>query len=252
MEKQNKNTSWNKESRWYVEIVGEKGHFFHQTVVIPNSLKLLQLAKDSSLLDVGCGQGVFARAIPNTVDYVGVDAAKSLIDEARKLDKVKNHKYLMADVTKEIPTDKKFDNAAIILALQNIKKPETTISLIGQKLDKGGKLLIVLNHPCFRIPRQSAWEIDKGNKMQYRRVNRYMSPLEIPINMHPGQENSGFTWSFHLPLEDYSSMLYDNGFLIERIEEWTSHKTSEGRAAAMENRAREEFPMFMAILAVKR
>lgn len=62
-------TSWNKEGKWYGEIVGEKGHFFHQSVVIPNSLKLLHIPKESSLLDVACGQGVLARAIPNTVKY---------------------------------------------------------------------------------------------------------------------------------------------------------------------------------------
>lgn len=247
-----KDTSWNKEGKWYGEIVGEKGHFFHQTVVIPNSLKLLNLGSDASLLDIACGQGVFARAIPNTVNYVGVDIARSLIEEAKKMDRVKNHRFFVADVTKSIPVDDKFNNATMILALQNIKEPEKTFGLIGQKIVKGGKLLIVLNHPCFRIPRQTSWEVDKANKMQYRRVNRYLSPMEIPINMHPGQEGSGFTWSFHRPIEDYSEMLFNNGFLIEKIEEWTSNKKSEGKAAGMENRARDEFPMFMAILAIKR
>lgn len=247
-----KDTSWNKEGRWYGELVGEKGHFFHQSIVIPNSLKMLHINKESSLLDVACGQGVFARAIPNTVRYVGVDLAKTLINEARKIDHNKLHKYVLADVTESIPVEDKFENASLILALQNIKEPEKTFSLINQRLEKGGKLLIVLNHPCFRIPRQSSWEVDKSSKMQYRRVNRYMSPLEIPINMHPGKDNSSFTWSFHRPIEDYSGMLYRNGFLIEKIEEWTSHKKSEGKAANMENRARDEFPMFMAILAVKK
>jgi len=146
----------------------------------------------------------------------------------------------------------KYNKAAIILALQNIKEPDKTIKLTGEKMDKGGKLIIVLNHPCFRIPRQSSWETDAKNKLQYRRVNRYMSPLEIPINMHPGDRNSPVTWSFHLPIEEYSRMLSENGFLIEKIEEWTSDKKSEGKAAKSENRARDEFPMFMAILAVKK
>lgn len=252
MKQTKRNTSWNKEGKWYGEIVGEKGHYFHRTVVIPRSLKLLNLKKDSSLLDVACGQGVMARAIQASVRYTGVDAAPKLISDAKKMDTNKTHKYLISDVTEIIPTKEEFDHACIILALQNIKEPEKTIGLVSEKINKGGKLLIVLNHPSFRIPRQSGWETDKGNKMQYRRVNRYMSPLEIPINMHPGQENSNFTWSFHRPLEDYSNMLYYNGFLIEKIEEWTSEKTSHGKAATMENRARDEFPMFMAILAVKK
>jgi hypothetical protein len=47
-------------------------------------------------------------------------------------------------------------------------------------------------------------------------------------------------------------MLFENGFAIEKIEEWTSEKQSEGKMARAENRARDEFPMFMAILAVKK
>jgi len=249
---QEKGTSWEKVSKWYGSIVGEKGHFYHQTLIIPQSLKLLGIKPGDRLIDVACGQGVLSRRLPETVKYVGIDASKKLIDEAKSLDNNNAHKYLVADATKSFGLKETFNKAAIILALQNIKEPEKTIQHIGEVTEKHGKLLIVLNHPCFRIPRQSSWEEDKLNKLQYRRVNRYMSPLEIPINTHPGEENSPVTWSFHHPLEDYVNYLFGNGFLIEKIEEWTSEKKSEGKAAKKENRAREEFPMFMAILAVKK
>jgi SAM-dependent methyltransferase len=244
-------TSWGKVAKWYGEIVGEKGHFFHQTLVIPGALRLLDLKNGDRVLDVACGQGVLARRLSGEVSYTGVDLAHGLIAEAKRMDLNKKHKYIVADVTKNIPGSEKYNKVAIILALQNIKEPDITIKLTGDKLDKGGKLLIVLNHPCFRIPRQSSWETDIKNKLQYRRINRYMSPLEIPINMHPGDRNSPVTWSFHLPIEEYSRMLMENGFLIEKIEEWTSDKESAGKMAKAENRARDEFPMFMAILAVK-
>lgn len=249
---QEKNTSWQKVSKWYGSVVGEKGHFYHQSLIIPQTLKLLGLKAGDRLLDVACGQGVLARKLFETIKYVGLDASKALIDEAKSLDVNKSHKYLVKDATKSFGLTETFNKAAIILALQNIKEPEKTIQHISEVMEKGGKLLIVLNHPSFRIPRQSSWEEDSKNKLQYRRINRYMTPLEIPINTHPGEADSPVTWSFHHPLEDYSKYLFGNGFLIEKIEEWTSTKNSEGKAAKMENRAREEFPMFMAILAVKK
>ncbi len=245
-------TSWQKVSKWYGGIVGDKGHYFHQSIIIPNSLRLLDIKKDSMLLDVACGQGVLARSIDPAVNYLGVDKAVDLIKEAKQRDKNAKHKYLVADVTKDIPTRERFDRAAIILALQNIKEPEKCLSNISLKLASKARLLIVLNHPAFRIPRQSSWEEDKNQKMQYRRVNRYLSPLEIPINSHPGKENSPVTWSYHRPISDYSQLLFEAGFFIEQIEEWASDKQSEGKKAKSENRAREEFPMFMAILAVKK
>ncbi len=247
-----KDTSWQKVSKWYGEIVGDKGHFFHQSVILPKGLTLLDIKKDSRLLDVACGQGVLSRSLESSVDYVGVDMAKDLIREAQRRDKNPKHKYLLADVTKEIPAKEKFDRAAIILALQNIRDPQLALKNISHKLLPGARFLIVLNHPAFRIPRQSSWEEDKAQKMQYRRINRYLTPLEIPINAHPGQADSPVTWSYHFSIEDYSKFLFEAGLLIERIEEWTSGKTSEGTAAKKENRAREEFPMFMVILAIKK
>ncbi len=248
----NKDTSWQKVSKWYGEIVGEKGHFFHQEVIFPKGLALLDIRKDCKILDVACGQGVLSRHIDSSVEYVGMDMAKDLIMEAQKRDRNTKHKYLIGDATVSIPTNEKFNRAAIILALQNIKDPAKALKNIASKLLPEARFLIVLNHPAFRIPRQSSWEEDKANKMQYRRINRYLSPLEIPINAHPGQQNSPVTWSYHHSIEDYSKYLYEAGFLIERIEEWSSNKQSEGRVAKQENRARVEFPLFMAILAIKK
>ena len=245
-------TSWEKSAKWYGGAVGEKGHFFHQNTIIPGVLRLLEIKKTDWVLDIGCGQGVLGRRIPQETNYVGLDLARGLITEAKRMSKNEKHRFMVADVTKEFPLKEKFSKEAIILALQNIKEPEKTIKYAAERLEKGGKLIIVLNHPCFRIPRQSSWETDIKNKLQYRRINRYLNPLEIPINMHPGDKNSPVTWSFHLPIEAYSEMLFENDLLIEKIEEWSSEKTSVGKMAKTENRAREEFPMFMAILAVKR
>ena len=74
-----------------------------------------------------------------------------------------------------------------------------------------------------------------------------MSPLEIPIQTNPGKSTEN-TLSFHLPLSYWTESCYDAGILIHNIEEWCSHKESSGRMARMENRARKEFPLFMAIL----
>ena len=114
-----------------------------------------------------------------------------------------------------------------------------------------GKFIIVLNHPYFRIPKKTSWGIDVANRVQYRRVDRYLTPQSIPITIHPGQQNSPVTWSFHRPLSDYSRALNLTGMSISLIEEWVSDKVSQGSAAVMENTARQEIPLFMGILAAK-
>ncbi|MDO8491611.1 MAG: class I SAM-dependent methyltransferase [Dehalococcoidia bacterium] len=246
-------SSWQHVSQWYSGAVGERGHLYHRQVVMPKGLKLLALGKGSSLLDLACGQGVLGRYIPEDVYYVGVDSAPALIAQAKSLDPNKKHIYLVGDASRPMLIEKTdFTHASIVFSLQNIKDPEGAVRNCRKHLRPKGKLLIVANHPCFRVPRQSRWEIDQPNKLQFRRIDAYMSPMEVPIVTHPGKgEKSQVTWSYHLPLSEYSRILSDNGFVIEKMEEWLSEKRSIGVAAKMENRARAEFPLFLAILARK-
>ena len=242
-------SSWDPVERWYSGLVGEKGHHYHQTLILPNVHRLLAFNETHSLLDLGCGNGVLARSLPKEIEYVGVDSAAKLLRDAKKM--TKGGQFIQADATRTLPVKKRdFDRACFILSLQNMEDGLGAITQAKQHLKTHGKLLIVLNHPAFRIPRQSAWGEDIAAKMRYRRINAYMSPMKIPIQMHPGkQEQSQMTYSYHQPLSVYSTWLFQLHFAIEIIEEWCSPKTSEGKNAKMEDRARREIPLFMAILA---
>lgn len=254
--KRSSSTSWQNVGKWYNETVGEGGHYYHQTLIIPKVLDLLHFSKNepASLLDLACGQGVLSRHLPPHVSYVGLDVAGPLIAAAKRYRHPPSHQFFQADVTQKLPLQHPpFSHATIILALQNIESPLAVFKNASHYLQSGAPFIIVLNHPCFRIPRQSFWKVDEENKIQYRRIDRYMSPMKIPIQTHPGQgKQSSHTLSFHHPLSDYSRWLKEAGFVIELIEEWCSNKVSEGRAAKMENRSREEIPLFMAIAARKK
>ena len=65
----------------------------------------------------------------------------------------------------------KFTYVAIILSLQNIKRTFGVIKNAGEFLEKGGRIIIVLNHPAFRIPKHSDWEMDKVKRVQCRKVD---------------------------------------------------------------------------------
>lgn len=251
--KNKSNTSWQPAEKWFKKSVGLKGQHYQEHVIIPKTLKLLSLEKNSSLLDLACGQGVLSRHVDPQIHYQGFDLSPSLIQFAKKNNRSPNHLFQIADVTKKLPTPKNdFSHATLLLSIQNIEHPHAVFKNVFDHLVSEGKLLLVLNHPCFRIPKQSSWEIDEKNHIQYRRINRYLSSFKTPIQMNPSQEESSpVTWSFHHSLSYYSQSLLQNGFIILKIEEWISDKRSMGKKAGMENRAREEFPLFLAILAKK-
>ncbi len=248
-----KDTSWEEVEGWYSASVGEKGHYYHRTLILPNALKLLRIKKEKppSVLDIGCGQGVFARCLPPATTYSGIDASPSLIEEAKKQTKSPSFNFHHADATKPFPIEKTdFDCAIFLLSLQNMEHQEAAIANARKHLRKGAHLLLVLNHPCFRIPRQSSWGIDEASKQQYRRIQRYMSSMKIPIQMNPGKkEQSAQTFSFHHSLTDTIGFLSKARFSLTSLEEWCSNKKSEGAKAKMEDRARSEIPLFLALLA---
>jgi ubiquinone/menaquinone biosynthesis C-methylase UbiE len=248
-----KNTSWEKASGWYNNIVGEKGHYYHKNIIFPKLLEILQLKNQKkSLLDLGCGQGAFARNLPNSVEYCGIDIASSFIHFAKKYNKNKLHQFIVKDITKPLNMSKtNFDFVTIILALQNIENILGTLKNAFQYLKPKGEIIIVINHPCFRIPRQSMWEVDEKQNVQYRKITRYLSFLKIPILQHPGQAKSNILPSFHNPISVYSKLLKEAGFVIKEIDEWVSDKKSTGSKKRMEDKARSEFPLFMTIIGRK-
>lgn len=239
-------SSWKNVAKWYDTIVSKEGHYYHQHVVIPGVLKLLGLKETSSLLDLACGQGILARHVP--CKYLGIDGADELIKAAQKHSK---HKFQVHDLTLPLKLSETFSHAAIVLALQNIFPQNTVIDIAREHLEPGGSLVIVINHPCFRIPRQTHWGVDEAKKLQYRRVDRYLCPMKIPILVNPGKPDSEKTWSYHSSLSDLSRLFFKGGFYIAEMEEWVSDKTSTGAKAKMENFARNEFPLFLAFRLVK-
>lgn len=248
-------TTWETSSSWYDKIVGAQGHYYHQQVILPKVLHLLEREKrpQPHLLDLACGQGILSRRLPKGMKYFGVDGSASLIRSAKKYDPKSPHQFAVHDLS--LPVDlpfKEFSHASCILAVQNIADPSALFHTAFAHLRSGSPFIIVLNHPAFRIPRQSNWGVDESKKLQYRRVDRYMTELKIPIQTQPSRhEASEQTWSFHHPISYFSGELKKAGFVIDEIEEWCSDKKSVGKTAVMENRSRQEFPLFMAIIAKK-
>lgn len=248
------NSSWETSAKWYDDTVGEKGHYFHAEVILPKLLPLMHFDTfpNPKVLDLACGQAVLARHLPESLPYVGLDLSRSLIESAKKRKTGKNQQFYLADITQTLPIkEKNFTHATILLALQNVADPIAVFNNVSAHLISGGFLFIVLNHPCFRIPRQSSWGIDEEKKIQYRRLDRYMEPLQIPISTHPGKKDESHTMSFHFPLSYYFHALKKAGFVVTDLDEWISNKESTGKKARMENRARNEFPLFMMIIAQK-
>lgn len=256
--------SWEHVAGWYDDLLERRGSDHHTAVVLPGVLRLLDPQTDQRILDVACGQGLLARELTQAgATVIGVDASPSLIEAARKR-VPRGAEFFVADARElgRLRTEQELDpcdGAACVLAAMNFDPIEPAFGAIASMLRPGGRFVLVILHPAFRVPGRTAWvwrtEPD-GSTVQSRQIDAYLSPASHPITMNPGEVARGkrpiTTWTHHRPLSAYINALGEAGLLVDRVEEWTSARRSEpGPRAEAENRARAEIPMFAAIRAVR-
>ena len=153
-----------------------------------------------------------------------------------------------ASVRRELPRGP-FDLVTIVLALQNMAGPEPVLRNAAARLRPGGRLVVALNHPCFRIPGATHWGWDPDEHVQFRRVDAYRSNREQAIRIHPGRDPAATRPSFHWSLETLFGALHAAGLVVVDLAEPASDRASQGSRADAEDRARREIPLFMIILA---
>lgn len=247
-----KDTSWGKVANWYDKHLDDE-NTYHAQVVAPNLLRIVDLKPEESLLELGCGQGYFIEKFSAiSRNLTGVDLGKELIEIAHK--RFVHAKFLVGNAEdQKILHGKKFDAITIVLAIQNMKDLSAVVKNLSRLLKDGGRVIVVLNHPAYRIPQKTSWAMDSENKIQYRRVDAYMSETETKIDMTPGSKDKKvYTMSYHRPLQVYSKAFAKEGFAITKIEEWISHRKSEnGPWAKAEDTARKEIPLFMCLVLKK-
>ncbi len=253
------NTSWGSVATWYDSHLKDDSTY-HAKVILPSLLRLLGDVQGKHILDLACGQGYFAKAFKEKKAHViGVDISKELIALAEKEQEksgIHASQKVMYFATPShdlyMVKDKSQDLVVCVLALQNIENIHATIQEVTRTLKQGGKFIFVINHPAFRIPKESGWGYDEQEHKQYRRIDAYLSESKVKMDMTPGStHDKKFTISFHRPLQYWFKILGKNGFAVTRMEEWESHKESEkGPRQAAENKARKEIPLFLMVEAI--
>ncbi len=248
-------TSWERVAPWYTKhLAGDD--FLQREVIIPRTLDLLaSRASNEPHLDIACGEGSFAQAFIKRFPkrtFVGIDASRTLIEQATHK-RLPHARFFLDDARTLARTPNTlYGSASCILALQNIDQPERVFQAVAPLLLPNAPLVLVINHPFFRQPKQSSWGWDEARHIQYRRIDRYLTPYEAPIIAHPGKTTSASTPSFHWPLSMIMHIASDAGFVMTAMEEWTSSAESDsGPRARAENIARREIPLFLALSLTK-
>jgi ubiquinone/menaquinone biosynthesis C-methylase UbiE len=247
---------WDGVAGWYDKLVGADGSDYHRHVILPAAMDLLAVREGDSVLDVCCGQGVLVRHLlaAGVGRVLGVDASGKLIGAARqRYGTEKKAAFLRADACAPGGwADGSFDLAACVMAVHDVPDADALMRNIAAALKPGGRAVIVMMHPCFRIPKESHWGWDADQKFQYRRLDRYGKALEIGIQTRPGLGTDESTVFYHRPLAEIITGMGKAGLGVTRCSELFSHRRSQvGPFSKAEHRAAEEFPLFLGLAAKK-
>jgi SAM-dependent methyltransferase len=253
-------TSWEPLAEWYDGWVGKEGSLHHRRLAIPALLDLLLPQPNEAILDLGAGQGVLAPYIAQAkAHYTGVDASAKLIQLARR-HHGRQGRFLCGDVRhlNQLPGIHagSFAGITFLLSLQDMDPLAHVLAAANWALAPGGRVVIVMTHPSFRVPRQSGWGWDPARKLRYRRIDHYLTPVAVPLkpyraNVESG-EAEGSSRSFHRPLHSYVNALAAQELWLNALNEIPTYKRSRGKKQSeAENRANSEIPLFLALRAVK-
>jgi SAM-dependent methyltransferase len=218
-------------------------------------MEMLDARAGERVLDVGAGQGVLAPYVARAgALYTGVDAGARLIKLARRRHGSEGC-FLVGDARRLCALrelhEGEFDAVTFLLSIQDMDPLDEVLSSAAWALKPGGRAVLLLTHPAFRVPRQSGWGWDEGRKLHFRRVDSYLTPLAVPMKELPGQAGAA-TRSFHRPLGAYVNALASAGLLVEQMSEIPAHKVDAlpSRLQAA-HRARQEIPLFLGLRARK-
>ena len=227
---------WDEAAESWIEFVREGKDYYREGLNNPATFRLIGNVKGKRVLDLACGEGYNTRILARKgAVVVGVDFSEKMIERARKDESVDRLgiTYLVSDAAdlKELPSSH-FDLVTCFMSLHDIERYEDAVSEVARVLNKKGRFVFSIPHPCFEgiMKDRKGWRNISGmrydeeaenlgegassqlEKRSYFEVVRYevfwtMERITKPFK----------TVSFHRTLTDYFQALHRNGLLVLRL-----------------------------------
>lgn len=184
------------------------------SVTAPCILRNITETHPKNILDAGCGTGYITSLVANKVGHCcncwGIDVSSRSISIAEKNYTSDNVHFLRTSI-EDFISPVLFDICISNMALISDPTYLNTIKKLYSVLIPGGKLFIMITHPCF-------WPKYWGLQEQF--WFRYNEEMYIEHNFSISLVKSmGNTTYIHRPAESYINGLIAAGFSIECIEE---------------------------------
>jgi 2-polyprenyl-3-methyl-5-hydroxy-6-metoxy-1,4-benzoquinol methylase len=220
--------AWNANAGHWDAQMGE-GNDFVELLIWPPAQRLLGLQPGERVLDIACGNGLYARRMAALgADVVAFDFAEAMIERAKARPAPADWRidYRVLDATDEVALltlgEKSFDAVACMTALFDISEIGPLMGVAARLLRPGGRFVFSILHPCFNSAyavRMAEEEDRDGQIVRTHSVKMrgYLTPSTARGVALRGQPKPHVY--FDRPLHDVLGAGFAAGFVLDALEE---------------------------------
>jgi len=221
--------AWKANAAYWDARMGDSGNDFVNQLIWPAAERLLAVQPDEEMLDIGCGNGLYARRLAALGARVtAFDFADEMITLARGYANAtsKQIDYHLLDGTDEAALlqlgTRRFDGALSTMALMDMAEIEPLFRALSQLLKPGGRFVFATAHPCFNSSRAShvIETADHDGELASTfsiKVSGYMTPHTGQGIAIVGQPQPQLY--FDRPLQSLLAAGFAAGFVVDALEE---------------------------------
>lgn len=223
---------WNQNAAFWDQRGGDAGLVMQRTLVDPNIERLLDLKPNQRLLEIACGNGVFARRMAaKRVNVVACDFSSAFIElaKARTTENRDRIDYRVVDATDQAALlalgKQSFDAVACSMAVMDMAEIDPMLAAVRQLLKPGGRFVFSTVHPCFNSGQGMKRVIEEEDKdgeivdVHSIKISNYATPTSYKGLGIVGQPAAQYY--FHRPLNVLFGACFRAGFVIDALEEPT-------------------------------
>lgn len=211
--------SWDNLAEDYHKLIVGGEDIFRKNLLDKAVFDLLGKIKNKNVLDAGCGQGYLANEMRERGARVtGVDGADNLIKIAKKSYSREDLSFLTHDLKERLPfDDKSFDVIVANMVLMDFDPIAPTIKEFCRVLKGDGRFIFSILHPIFGngYPHKTIKELI-FRKIPHYALSGYHRIRKENWYVHGLPQATSI---YHRPIEYYTEVLNDSGFVIKRIKE---------------------------------
>ncbi|MGD2069142.1 MAG: class I SAM-dependent methyltransferase [Gemmatimonadota bacterium] len=211
--------AWEAVADFWHERMGE-GNDFVDVLIWPVVRGLLPALSGSRILDVGCGNGLYARKLATEgASVLAIDYSERMIAHAREATDGGKIEYAVMDATDaqslaSLPAHG-FDAVLSTMVLMDMSDVRPLFRVMPRVLKPGGSFVFATAHPSFNSPH--ARLEGESDSPAWIRVGSYQTASRVPGVAIRGQPVE--TPCFHRSLADLLRPAFEVGLVLDAVEE---------------------------------